>query len=137
MNQQRNYPAQELQKAIYQALSEIESVDVFDEIPDNANFPYIVIGDDTVNDDSTKTEYGYDVTAAVHVFSRYEGYKELKEIMGSVIRALELSGLEMTGFNVYRKWVIYADHYRESDGRTRHGVIRFRFNIQQITTIGG
>ena len=100
----------ELQKAIYTALrtdatliglagdgASPERAKVFDRIPQDTVFPYVRIGEGTARDWDTKSTDGQENTLTVHSFSQYSGFKEVKQIMGAIVDALDQATLSLTG----------------------------------------
>lgn len=124
----------ELQQAIYSELSgdsELTSTlgaSVYDDVPDHeaVTFPYVNIGEDTTLDYSTKDLVGSETTLNMHVWSRYRGSKEVKQIMDRVHSLLHDSNLTVTGRNFINLRAEFSDVLRDPDGITRHGVMRFR-----------
>lgn len=126
-----------LQLAIYNCLKADSALTakvtgVFDAVPSGQAFPYVTIGEDTVIDWSTKTNAGEEVTHTLHVWSRYSGKKEAKEIISLVLEAITREPLVLTGgFFVDYSGLDFAEVFTDEDGITRHGVIRMRFTIKQ------
>lgn len=104
---------------------------VFDAVPKNQSFPYIALGEDTVNDWSTKIEFGEEITHTMHIWSQYKGKKEVKEIMNLVLQSLSEPLSLDDGFFVEFSKLDFMEVLNDPDGITRHGVIRFRFKISQ------
>jgi hypothetical protein len=114
-----------IQAAIYQALSTL-SYPVYDDVPQNAEFPYIVIGDDTSIPFDDDCNVGAESTITIHVWSTYPGRKEVKQIMDSVYNRLHRQNLPIAGGYSITLNAEYQDSFLDPDGTTRHGVIRFR-----------
>lgn len=124
-------PLFELQKAIFGRLSTL-SCPVYDAVPKGSTFPYVTIGEDTALDWSTKTANGQEVTVTIHVWSRYEGMKEVKQLTDEVIQQMTVSPLVMTGFTTNPVQLELNEVIRDSDGITRHGILRFRLFIAEV-----
>jgi hypothetical protein len=123
----------ELQVAIKSCLEASEELmsnvtGVYDFVKEDAVYPYIEIGDDTSNDDSTKTFYAEDITATMHVWSQYPGKKECKVIIDLIGQALERR-LEMNNYEVSRMVREFVEVFK--DGMFYHGIVRFRVYIKQ------
>lgn len=115
-----------LQVAIVAALKPaLNPVPVLDDVPANAAFPYVVIGEDTVTDWSTVDRDGEEIDTTIHVWSRYDGRKEIKELMGKVKTALHEQRLTVAGQHLVSLRFAFETSFVEPDGKTRHGVIRF------------
>jgi hypothetical protein len=110
---------------------------IYDNVPqqvDSGNdsvFPYITIGDDTMIDWDTDTSQGKEATLTLHVWSRYRGRKEVKEIQGIIYDALHLSNLIITGYHSVLMLSEYSETLLDPDGLTRHGVQRFRLIVEK------
>tara|TARA_R100001440_G_scaffold72257_1_gene95904 strand:+ start:21448 stop:21852 length:405 start_codon:yes stop_codon:yes gene_type:complete len=99
---------------------------VFDEVLENATYPFVSIGEETAVDYSTKDLDGGEFTINIHVWSQYKGAKQTKEIMDRVHDLLHDSSLSVSGFNLINLRFEFSDILRDPDGVTRHGVMRFR-----------
>ncbi len=73
---------------------------VFDQVPQDSAFPYLVIGEDTSGPFDTKTEDGMEHRLTIHTWSRYRGLKETKQIIAAVTAALDGAGLSVIGDDV-------------------------------------
>lgn len=131
-----------LQQAIYgiltgdaQLMSKV--VGVFDFVPDNNNFPYISIGEFTTNPFETMDRYGQEVTSTIHVWSQrigpnaYQGMMQAENIMEDVQRLLARSYIEIDLWGTVGCWGDYSQTLVESDGITRHGILRYRLLLLQ------
>ena len=127
----RKLGALELQKAVFLALRKgMPAIPVYDSVPDSGAFPYVVIGDDSLLDFSTKTGAGIEAAALVQVFSRALGYSEAKTIAGQVVGALASASLNVTGFRVVSIDLDGMESFR--DGEDRRVVVRFKLKLQEI-----
>ena len=105
---------------------------VFDENPVNEAYPYIVMGEITAKDWSDKSEDGMEVYSTIHVWSRYHGRKEADEMSDMVIQALA-SPLNLGAS--FREALGMFDGYDlmvDLDGKTRHGIVRMKYYIEEI-----
>ncbi len=98
----------------------------------NAPFPYIVIGSDSIQDWSTDTASGGDIMADIHVWSRYDGKRETKQIQAAIYNALHRQTLtvpdhEFIGCDFDNEQQVVMD----PDGQTYHGVSTFRILIDE------
>lgn len=130
-----------VQDAIYDALTGNSSLmamirGVYDSVPQatdagsGSSFPYITIGEDTVNEWDTDTELGADLSITIHVWSRYRGRKETKQIQGAIYSILHRANLAVTGYNLVGIDWLDSQSFMDSDGLTRHGVQTFRVTIE-------
>ena len=121
-----------LQEAVYSALSNDNTltstlgVGVFDDVLEGSTYPFVELGNETAIDYSTKDVDGAEFTMTLHVWSQYAGAKETKQIMDRIYDLLHNSSLTVTGFNLINLRFEFSDIMRDPDGKTRHGVMRFR-----------
>jgi|TARA_R100000455_G_C6255632_1_gene111542 hypothetical protein len=123
----------ELQKAIFSTLSGASltdvsagSVNVYDDVPEGAPYPYVVIGEETAINSGTKDKDAVEHTLTLHVWSRYRGRKEIKLLMEQVYTTLHDSDITVSGASLVNLRQEFQTTLMENDGITRHGVIRFR-----------
>lgn len=109
---------------------------VFDHVPQSAAgeatapFPYLAIGDTTEAEFDTDDSTGREFTVTLHVWSRYLGMAQVKNIMDQVKIVLHNQVLAVTGELVVFVYWEFAEVFLDPDGITRHGVTRFRINTQ-------
>ena len=121
-----------LQEAIYTRLNNDSTLtstygaSVYDEVPEGSSFPYVSIGETTALDYSTNDVDGSEQTMTLHVWSQYRGTKETKNILDRLHDLLHDYSLSVTGANLINLRFDFSDLFRDPDGITRHGVIRFR-----------
>lgn len=103
---------------------------LYDHVPQNKAFPYVVLG--------TATEIPFDVfgkdgkeqTFTIHIWSRYEGFKEAYTILDRLNVVLDQAALTVTGHTLVYCHYENTDALRDPDGITRHLVIRYRIIAQ-------
>ncbi|MCA0316755.1 MAG: DUF3168 domain-containing protein [Proteobacteria bacterium] len=99
---------------------------VYDEPPRSAAFPYVTLGEAQTNDWSTGSSAGHEHALTLHVWSRQGGQSEAHVVAGELVAALETVPLDPEGQILVNLRFATADIRREADGRTWHGVVRFR-----------
>lgn len=99
---------------------------VYDEPPNNVEFPYVTLGEARVSDFSTASDAGEEHRLTLHAWSRQGGHKEAHLIAGALLQALDDAPLAPDGFNLVNLRFSVADIRREADGRTYHALVRFR-----------
>lgn len=126
-------PGWDLQKAAYKALKADSALTsllganrLYDDVPQNADFPYVVIDQMRVNDWSTGTERGSEHILMLHVWSRYRGKRETYEISDTIRAALDDAELTLDENRLVNLAHQYSDLKRDADGETWHAVLRFR-----------
>jgi hypothetical protein len=125
-----------LQQAIYTRLTGdtalMDAIEgVFDWIPDQTEYPYVSIGDDTGNDWSAADFDGKEITVVIHSWSRAEGRSEVKTIQSLVKGLLHRASLALTGANLVQMLFEFEETLLDPDGVTYHGVQRFRALTQE------
>jgi hypothetical protein len=126
-------PGWDLQKAAYQALTADAALSsllgeswLYDDAPQNAPFPYVVIDQMRLNDWSTGTERGSEHILMLHVWSRHRGKREVYEISDAIRAALDDAELTLDDNRLINLTHQYSDLKRDEDGETWHTVMRFR-----------
>ena len=122
-----------VQRAVYSALTGASALtalladgasSVYDDVPENATFPYITLGEGFADAWEEKDNVGQEHDLTIHTWSRYEGFKECKQIMQAIYDALNRVALTVTGQDVMDCRMTFAHFMRDPDGETRHGVQR-------------
>lgn len=119
-----------LQKAVYAALSDdaaltalIGSNQVFDDVPRDVAFPYVVFGPAVERDWSVGA---HEHILVLHVWSRHSGRRETVEVMDAVRAALHDRALFLDGHRLINLRHEISEARRDADGETYQGVVRFR-----------
>jgi hypothetical protein len=123
-----------LQQAVYDALRNATAVQalvgnparIYDHVPAETVFPYLIVGESQTIDWSTKSYSGVAAEFAIHSWSRGRGRKQVKEILDAVHGVLHQAALAVTGHNVIELRFRSAESLLDEDGLTWHGVTRFR-----------
>jgi hypothetical protein len=116
----------DLQKAIYDKLTAALPYPVFDDVPQNQEYPYIAIGEDTSLQWDTDDSIGYNSTLTIHAWSRHAGRKQVKDMIAGIYSALHRQALSISGSYVVTVECAFQETFMDSDQRTRHGVARYR-----------
>lgn len=106
---------------------------VYDSVPETQKFPYIVVGEDDVNEWDTSSTFGADIVCTISIWSRDRGKKETKEIQGKIYEALhtQQDSAIFSGYDVVSIVWQNSTSFLESDGLTRHGISTFRLLIDK------
>lgn len=126
-----------IQKTIYSMLKSDTSLmskikGVFDDVPDNQAFPYIVIGDATEVPANTFGQNGYEATVTLHIWSRYKGFAEALQILDEVNRILDGKNIVCEGLGDVFCWYEFSETMRDPDGITRHIPVRYRIISKEV-----
>lgn len=131
--------ANALQAAIYARLvSQLGPVPVYDHVPQDSAFPYVMIGADTAIPWDTKTTDGQEFTCTIHAWDALKaGRKSVKTIMQDVYTALhhQQANLAVAGFTLILIRCEYTETIQEtaeegSPDHYYHGIMRFRALVQ-------
>ena len=99
---------------------------VFDDVPREAPFPYITVGDIDTRDWSTQTSRGHEHTVTLHVWSRYRGRKQVQELIAEVDRILDGADPVLSGYRLVNLSTVFWTAQREPDGQVYRGTVRLR-----------
>jgi hypothetical protein len=124
----------ELQKSVFGVLNSANITDaagsaitgVFDDVPEGTAYPYIVVGEESSNNISTKSLDMHEHTLTIHTWSQYRGLKEIKVIMKQIYDNLNDVSLNVTGGQAVNLKQEFLTTLVDADGITRHGIMRFR-----------
>lgn len=97
-----------------------------------SDFPYVVIGDDSVADWSTDTASGAEANVIIHIWSRFDGKGETKRIQAAIYNALHRQTLtvpdhEFIGCDFDTESVVL-----DPDMHTYHGTSEYRVIIDEV-----
>lgn len=117
-----------IQQAIYGRLTGAPwGLTVYDHVPQDTPFPYLTLELPTASDWSAILMRGEDTLADIHVWSRYAGAREARELAAQVKEALHLAELAIAGHHLTLcTYVSTVGPWLDADGETRHAVVRFR-----------
>ena len=107
---------------------------VYDDFPgQDVAMPYVIMGEVSGRDWSDKFSAGQEVTSTLHVWSGYPGRKEAAEMMDKVLRALSSAALYLgQEFRAVYSGLDLSEIIIDIDGVSRHGVLRFRYLIEEV-----
>lgn len=101
--------------------------------PDNAPFPYVVIGEDQILDDETACLASSEAYTTVHCWARdvdaVSASRAQAKAMAGAVRAALNTALTLEGFSVVDHRFEEARHLTDPDRRTAHAVVTHRFLI--------
>jgi len=127
-----------LQKAIHAALVGDATLmalvtGVHDHVPEDAQFPYVAIGEDDVDAFDGKTFRGAEHAMSLHVWSRARGRREAKEILDRLGALLDQAALAVAGHTLIDLRFVAEETALERDGLTYHGRARLRAVTQEAS----
>jgi hypothetical protein len=129
----------ELQKSIHIALtadatlaSQLGGARIYDDVPDNASFPYITFGQTSLRDWSTGSDEAHEHAITLHVWSQANGREEALRIMDTVKSVLHDQPLTLSGHRLINLRHEFSGTRRNPDGETVHGTVRMRATTEPI-----
>lgn len=99
---------------------------IYDEVPRDAAFPYVTLGEARITDVSADDGDVLEHALTLHAWSQQGGHREAHVIAGALLQALDDAPLAPSGHRLVNLRFAVADIRRESDGRTYHAAVRFR-----------
>lgn len=121
------------QTKVYQVLTgaNIAAGRVYDHAPQDVVFPFVEIGESVETEDDNAASQGVEHVLTLHVWSRYRGQKEIKDIVAAIRGALHQQSLTVTGLASCNSYVDGVTHLIEDDGLTRHAAVRVRLHLRE------
>lgn len=115
------------QKAIFEALEAgLSPVKVFNFVPQNTAYPYVTIDGAMVVPDDPLAKRRDERFFYISVWSRYEGNKEVLEIMTLIYNLLHQARLPMDTGRMVKCFVRSRMDRHDSDNRTYQGSVTLR-----------
>jgi hypothetical protein len=135
-------PGWDLQQAVYAALAASEPLTtllggerIYDATPQAVAFPFLVIDQTQIRDWSTGTEQGAEHVLLLHVWSQNESKREAYEIADAARDVLDGAALSPDEHQLVNLTHQYSDLRRDEDGKTYHGIIRFRAVTEPLALV--
>lgn len=130
----------ESQKSIYEVLSEDTALQtllggtpsdtkIYDTVPDNKAYPYVVMYILPFNDRGNHTKEGLEVELQITVWNRERGYLPVQDIQKRIDELLHKANPCIDGWNIISLRRTVIDIQTEPDNITRQGIQRFRLMI--------
>tara|TARA_R110000824_G_scaffold290624_1_gene479147 strand:+ start:257 stop:664 length:408 start_codon:yes stop_codon:yes gene_type:complete len=120
----------DLQTILYSTLNGDSTLDgivgnnkIFDNVPQDTTYPYVVLGNITALNRGTKTLDGNDYVLDIDVWSTYRGKKEISDAMERIYELLHDTTYSVSGADMVVSQVRNTITLVENDGITRHGVL--------------
>ena len=101
-------------------------------LDDKTAFPKIWIEDGGAADWSNKDDNGLEANITLHIGSRVEGTKEIRGLMDKCHAALHNQDLTLESGQSVLCQFLRHDIVFDTDGVTRHGVMRFNLLISEV-----
>lgn len=105
---------------------------IFDEVPENEPFPFIVLGDITEASLDGYNQTRRNITITIHVWSQAIGMEEIEAIMERLSLLLHQKTIpSIPGYTCVSTEREFELTQKQGDGITRHGSQRYRFLIEK------
>lgn len=127
-----------VQRALYTKLTADKALmglvsGVFDHVPEDAAWPYVVIGEGVESPDNDHTSFGRAVLATLHVWSEYKGFTEAERVQARLVELLDHQhrDLPVDGHKVVAVRYAQTLPLRDPNPMLRHVLVQFRIHTQQ------
>ena len=97
---------------------------VFDQVPDDSDYPYVSIAQLDAIDWSSHTMEGVRLTTELVVVSRYGGKKEVATIAARVDNLLHQESIAVSGYTLVQSRLVASRLHTLRDGRTHQANLR-------------
>ena len=129
----KRLPQNALVKAMYQRLSSVTGLTVYDDVPKEAVLPYATFGMGTSDQNGAKLVDMTDTTQEIHIYTDYQGRKQLNNIADAIIEELGSSPLDLSADNFQFLMGEVTRYEADSeDTAGYHGVLTFTCKIQNL-----
>ena len=129
----KRLPNNMVHKALIAFLRDKVSCRVYDFVPEDAELPFVTLGNINAEDKSTKSEDIIHLTVQIHIWSNYRGRYEINSLAEKIINALSSVQLDLSEEDFYSnaQGVDFYESYPEEDSGY-NGVITFELLVQNI-----
>lgn len=125
----RRIPMTALQTGLFSLLSAGQTTPVYDDVPEDAVFPYITIGAFTCKRLADKTSDIWDASIQLHVWSNHNGKAEINAVADDIATVITSVAIEAPGFAVISQDVDFFEAFPEEEFGY-HGVLTIVVTIQ-------
>ena len=119
------------QSAIYEELSKL-GFNVYDEVTENAKFPYIVIGDVELEEAQRHFNDLIDINLNILIWSIWEGKKEVNDIASNIINAFTLLKEKQVEDQSLYNFSLGNSTVKRLDGGIYNGSLALNFTVKQL-----
>lgn len=114
----------ELQRVLVARVKAATGLEVYDNVPTNASFPYVTFGNITALTAASKDIRFFEYSVTLHVWDRSNGTISVRNIMSDITADIDNTTLALTGNNP-AAYFQSATVIKDPDNITNHGVLRF------------
>ena len=119
------------QSAIYEELSKL-GFNVYDEVTENAKFPYVVIGDLEFEEAEYHFNDLIDINLNILIWSIWEGKKEVNDIASNIINAFTLLKEKQVNNQSLYNFSLGNSSIKRLDGGIYNGSLALNFTVKQL-----
>ena len=119
------------QSAIYEELSKL-GFNVYDEVTENAKFPYVVIGDVEFEEAQRHFNDLIDINLNILIWSIWEGKKEVNDISSNIINAFTLLKEKQVEDQSLYNFSLGSSTIKRLDGGIYNGSLALNFTVKQL-----
>lgn len=102
---------------------------VYDDVPEDASYPYVSVGSITETADDAHNRQGLDSLVVLHVWSDYQGFAEAADIFAAVDAALDRQPLDVPGWTDVSIRHESHDFLKDPDPKIRHVHAQYRVRL--------
>ena len=133
-------PMLEIQTAVYNRLisgAAAITQSVYNDVPQNAQYPYIMIGEWIEHDRSSKGEQGSGGTLTLHGFDNQGSNVRLVNMMNEAMNSITFTNssdanhLVFTSYNNSGQFKGMFQIIMDIDGETRHAILEIEFLLKE------
>lgn len=115
------------------ALTAITSTRIYDHVPQDTIYPYVVLGEMNATPMDTMTFTGMQIFLNVYCWSRNRGRREIRQMMEKIYEALNRQALTITGQHHIDTLFVSSSTSQDSDGLTYYGQQTFLIRTEPTT----
>ncbi|MEU9972349.1 DUF3168 domain-containing protein [Streptomyces sp. NPDC051014] len=106
---------------------------VYDDVPEDATYPYIVLGEATETPDNAHARIGRATSSMLHIWSQYDGYAEALQILSVLAALFDHQPLDVPGLHHVSTNYEFSQTLTDPEppGNIRHIPVRFRTRTEQ------
>ena len=119
------------QKAIYEELVKL-GYSVYDEVPEDAKFPYIVIGDIDFSEGQNNFNDLLDINLNILVWSLWEGKKEVNDILSNIINIFTNLNEKRLEDQSLHNFSFGNSSIKRLDGGIYNGNLALNFSVKEL-----
>ena len=119
------------QKAIYEELVKL-GYNVYDEVSEEAKFPYVVIGDIDFSEGQNNFNDLLDINLNILVWSLWEGKKEVNDILSNIINAFTNLHEKRLESQSLHNFSFGNSSIKRLDGGIYNGSLALNFSVKEL-----